>query len=123
MKTTTSQKLGITLAGVLALIVLPDHVHAAAIAYTVTDLGTLGDPGPFGNGITSYGRGINASGQISGEADVANGDNHAVGWTGTTPTDLGTLGGGSGRFVQRDLRQRHRTHRFHELPPSLDSRT
>ena len=41
MKRTSRTKLGFALAGVLALIVFPTRVHAAALAYTVTDLGTL----------------------------------------------------------------------------------
>lgn len=84
MKTTTSNKLGITLAAVLALIILPVRVDANAIAYSVTDLGTLG-------GSTSGVSGINASGQVAGYSLIS-GDSiyHAVRWTGTTPTDLGT---------------------------------
>ena len=57
----------------------------------IQDLGTLG-------GQNSIGFGINASGQVVGEADTGlfylGATNHdAVVWTGTTPTDLGTLGG------------------------------
>ncbi len=40
------------------------------------------------------GTSINASGQMTGTDDIlANSTNHAVRWTGTTPQDLGTLGG------------------------------
>ena len=42
--------------------VLSTRVRANAIAYTVTDLGTLG-------GSNSYGRAINASGQITGYSE------------------------------------------------------
>jgi probable HAF family extracellular repeat protein len=50
----------------------------AAPMYHVTDLGTLG-------GTTSYGRGINASGQVTGEATTTDGATHAFLWTPTTP--------------------------------------
>ena len=85
MHMTPSHKLGITLAAVLALVVIPARVHAAAIAYTVTDLGTLG-------GGNSYGIGINSYGQVAGSSDTPVAQ-HSVRWTGTPPTDLGSLGG------------------------------
>ena len=69
----------------------PTSAHAAALSYTVTDLGTLG-----GFGSSAYG--INASGQVSGVSDVTITGSiiyHAVRWTGTTPTDLGSLNGGT----------------------------
>ena len=68
-----------------ALIILSTRVHANAIAYTVTDLGTLW-------GSTSNGYGINASGQIAGDVNVED----AVRWTGTTAEDLGGPGVGFG---------------------------
>ena len=87
MKTTTSNKLGITLAAVLALIILPVRVDASPPQYTVTVLGGLG-------GTSSQAYGINASGQVAGQSYLTgDGSYHAVRWTGTTPTDLGTLGG------------------------------
>ena len=52
----------------------------------MTDLGTLG-------GTYSYGYGINASGQVTGEANTAGGASHAFLDTGGVMTDLGTLGG------------------------------
>ena len=87
MKTKLANKLRITLAGVLALILSPIHVHASPPQYSLTVLGSLG-------GSLSAGGGINASGQVAGVSYLT-GDNsyHAVRWTGTTPTDLGTLGG------------------------------
>ena len=55
---------------------------------TPTDLGTLG------NGLTSVGVAINASGQVAGRSQTTPSSGyHAVRWTGTTPLDLGTLGG------------------------------
>jgi probable HAF family extracellular repeat protein len=69
---------------------LPNRIYANPPAYNVTQL-RLGNPiNP------SYGYGINASGQVAGwSASSTTGDGayHAVRWTGTTPEDLGTLGG------------------------------
>jgi probable HAF family extracellular repeat protein len=57
----------------------------------MTDLGTLG-------GASSYGYGINASGQVTGYANLAgNAAQHAFLTSGSTMTDLGTLGGGLSR--------------------------
>jgi probable HAF family extracellular repeat protein len=53
---------------------------------TMQDLGTLGGP-------TSIALNINASGQIAGTADTADGHTHAVMWDNGKMTDLGTLGG------------------------------
>jgi len=56
-----------------------------------TALGFLGEPGvPL-----SQPDAINASGQVAGSSYIAGSDGyyHAVVWNGTTPTDLGTLGG------------------------------
>jgi probable HAF family extracellular repeat protein len=70
-------------------------VKAAALTlrFTITDLGTLGGP-------SSGGIGINASGQVTGEASTTELISHAFVWTPTTPNgasgvmhDLGTLGG------------------------------
>jgi probable HAF family extracellular repeat protein len=71
-----------------------DAAAAATPAYIVTDLGTLGRT-------TSYGNGINASGQVTGFVGTPE-DNNIRGflWNPTTPNgpsgtmiDLGTLGG------------------------------
>lgn len=75
-------------AALCILTILPARVHAAALAYTVTDLGTLG-------GFFSGAYGINASGQVAGLSQLAGGGGHAVRWTDTTPTDLGSLNGGT----------------------------
>jgi probable HAF family extracellular repeat protein len=82
--------LTLSIAGLLvALIVLGAPANAQAQRYSVTDLGTLG-------GGTSKGYGINASGQVTGEAVTAGGVFHAFLYTpGSGITDLGTLGGGS----------------------------
>ena len=48
------------------------------------DLGTLG-------GTFSVGLAINASGQVTGFADTADGDIHAFLWDGTTMQDLNAL--------------------------------
>ena len=80
MNKTTAHKLGIALAGVLALIVLPARVNAAALAYIVT---VLDSPG--------LARGINNSGQVVGTSQVS-GDFRAVVWNGTTPTFLSSVG-------------------------------
>ena len=70
-----------------AFSILPVCAYAEPPQYTVTDLGTLG-------GTSSFGHGINASGQVAGYSGVTeNGAQHAVRWTGTIPADLGTLGG------------------------------
>ena len=54
---------------------------------TLTNLNGLGGP-------STYARGINDSGQISGWAYTkSSGTPHAALWNGITPTDLGTLGG------------------------------
>jgi len=59
-----------------------------AALYTVTDVGTLS------GGTTSQAYGINASGQVVGDAQTASGDTHAFLYsTGAGITDLSTLGG------------------------------
>jgi probable HAF family extracellular repeat protein len=50
------------------------------------DLGTLG-------GLRSYGRAINAAGQVAGNAELSGGNYHAVVYNGGVTADLGTLGG------------------------------
>jgi probable HAF family extracellular repeat protein len=77
-------------AGLLvALIGLGTPAQAQAKGYSVTDLGTLG-------GGTSKGYGINAGGQVTGEAVTAGGVFRAFLYTpGSGMTDIGTLGGGS----------------------------
>ena len=69
MKTNPS-KLGITLAGVLAVSVFPSLVHTNAIAYNVTVLDSLG-------GSPSYANGINASGQIAAYGTI-DGETYAL---------------------------------------------
>ncbi len=78
------------IAGLLAALIGPGTTaNAQAQKYSLTDLGTLG-------GGTSKGYGINASGQVTGEAVTARGVFHAFLVTpGSGMTDLGTLGGGS----------------------------
>jgi probable HAF family extracellular repeat protein len=95
MNKNAARKVGITLAGVLALVVLTARVHANAIAYTVTDLGALVAGNASGN--STYG--INASGQVVGVYGLSDGqfntDVDAVRWTGTSMTNLsGPIGGG-----------------------------
>jgi probable HAF family extracellular repeat protein len=77
-------------AGLLvALLGLGTPADAQAQRYSVMDLGTLG-------GGTSKGYGINASGQVTGEAVTSGGVFHAFVFTpGGGMTDLGTIGGGS----------------------------
>ena len=81
-----------SIAGLLvALIGLGTPANAQAQRYSVTDLGTLG-------GGSSKGYGINASGQVTGEAVTAGGVLHAFLYTpGSGMIDLGTLGGGSSK--------------------------
>ena len=78
----------LTATALCALTIIPARAHANAIAYSVTVLDGLG--GSFGNVAV----GINASGQVAGTSQFT-GDTiaHAVRWTGTTPTDLGAVGG------------------------------
>lgn len=54
--------------------------------YSVLHLASLG-------GGSSYAADINTSGQVAGQATLANGDTHAVLWQAGTAIDLGTLGG------------------------------
>lgn len=91
-------------AALCAFTLLPTRVHATALAYSVSDLGTL--PGDT----TSSANGINASGAVVGNSYTQNGStNHAVVWTDTTPTALGTHIGyfepESGAFGISDLGQ------------------
>src|ERR1022692_4516439 len=75
-----------SIAGLLvALIGLGAPANAHAQRYLVTDLGTLG-------GGASTGYGINASGQVTGEAVPAGGFLYTPG---SGMTDIGTIGGGS----------------------------
>jgi probable HAF family extracellular repeat protein len=70
---------------------------SASLAYTITDLGTLG-------GTESYAYNINLAGTVVGESSTDTGASHAVAWYTTTTfcnavvtgtVDLGTLGGAS----------------------------
>ena len=77
----------VSAAALVAFTVLTSRSHGSPPQYTVTDLGTLGGD--------SYAFSINASGQVAGYSFLTgNSVDHAVRWADTTPTDLGTLGGG-----------------------------
>jgi probable HAF family extracellular repeat protein len=87
----TTRFLPAAAAALLTLTLIPIRARADPPQYRVTVLEGIG-------GDSSYGVAINASGQVAGSAtikDVNQGDTsrrtHAVRWTGTTPTDLGTL--------------------------------
>ncbi|MCD2339224.1 hypothetical protein LRH25_02595 [Ideonella azotifigens] len=54
-----------------------------------TALLSLGGPGAY-----SSAQGINNLGQVVGDSTTTEGPGHATRWTGGTPVDLGTLGGG-----------------------------
>ena len=60
--------------------------HAAATTYTLTPLGTLG-------GATTIARGVDTSGKIVGQSQGPSGARAVLWDNGTTPRDLGTLGG------------------------------
>jgi probable HAF family extracellular repeat protein len=64
------------------------RLPAAGPAYGLVDLGTLG-------GTYSEALGINASGQVVGGSEVANGNLHAFLYSGGKMTDLGVFAGGS----------------------------
>jgi uncharacterized repeat protein (TIGR02543 family) len=76
-----------TLTGLLA-VNLATSIAWAQAAYTVTDLGTLG-------GSSSFALGINASGQVVGRSDLADGNSHAFLYSDSTMYDLGAMGGNS----------------------------
>ena len=76
--------LSLLTAGVL----LASASHANTIGYKFTDLGTLG-----ASYRESWAIGINNSGQVAGDSITSDGTFRATIWNGTTPTDLGTLGG------------------------------
>ena len=79
-------------AALFAFIFLPHLVYASAPQYSVLDLGTLG-------GTRSFGYAVNASGQVAGYSYIEyNTAWHAVRWTGTTPQDLGIVGGPGDSF-------------------------
>lgn len=83
------QFLAVSSAALCTFIVFSARAHANAIAYSVTDLGTIG-----GNGSSTYG--INASGQVAGFIGSSTlADNDAVVWTGTSMTNLSNNGGGN----------------------------
>lgn len=83
--------------------------------FFMDDIGTLG-------GFVSEGRGINATGHVTGFSFTSGGSQHAFVWDGTTMHDLGTLGGpksfgnsinDAGLVVgTSDIDQTTRTHAF-----------
>jgi len=77
-----------TRSGVLffLLLTLFQRYSAAAIIYSVTDLGSLG-------GDYSVGLAVNASGQVTGYSSLTSGATHAFLYSGGVMHDLGTLGG------------------------------
>jgi probable HAF family extracellular repeat protein len=76
----------------LGMIALAPGTALAALAYTITDLGTLG-------GHNSEGNDINASGQVTGASFTADGFFHAFRWDPVTGMqDLGTLSGALGEI-------------------------
>ena len=77
--------LKVNVCAVMGLAFLAACFRANAQQYTVTDLGTLGGP-------TSYGTGINATGQVAGTSITAGGHWHAFVYANGTMEDLGTLG-------------------------------
>ncbi len=70
----------------VALVLFAGSSAWGQVQYTVTDLGTLG-------GSSSAAYGINASGQVVGEAQTSSGNNDAFLYSNGTMVDLGTLGG------------------------------
>ena len=76
-----------TLIGTLGVALALASGSALAISFRITDLGTLGGTRSFG----IFGTDLNASGQVTGSADNADGS-HAFLWDGTAMQDLGTSG-------------------------------
>jgi probable HAF family extracellular repeat protein len=74
------------LVGTLGVVLALASGSASAITFRITDLGTFG-------GTRTVGLDLNASGQATGFADMADGVAHAFLWDGTTLRDLGALGG------------------------------
>ena len=68
----------------------------AVVSYAIQDLGTLGNLA----GGQSAARGVNNAGQVTGQADILNGPDHAFLWTNGTMTDLGALSTGGGSWGQ-----------------------
>lgn len=81
----------ILVCAVAAWILVPGGSGRATPPYKIVDLGTLG-------GSTSTARGINASGQVVGFAETADGQQHAFVYSEGKLSDLGTLEGPDGRF-------------------------
>ena len=82
------------------------HAYRTAPNGNITPAGDLGTMG----GLDSRASGVNASGQVVGYAEIANGDNHAFRTTAggniSAASDLGTLGGTlSQAFAINDLGQ------------------
>ena len=71
-----------------ACVLLASASPASASGYKFTDLGTIG-----ASYRESWASGINNSGQVAGDSITSDGTFRATIWNGTTPTDLGTLGG------------------------------
>jgi probable HAF family extracellular repeat protein len=81
----------------LLLGILAPGTPLAAPAYTITDLGTLG-------GSFSEGRGINASGQVTGWSSTADGGTGAFLWDGISMFNLNDLiAPGSGWILGQGL--------------------
>src|SRR5688500_1607904 len=88
-------KLPLALVCLLALASLPllpaRRGAAQSAAYTVTDVGTLA------GGAQSTGLALDQCGRVVGESSASGSpSNRPYFWDGTTMTDLGTFGGGTG---------------------------
>ncbi len=85
-----SRRLVITAALIFGMVASLAGVRpaAAAMQYTITDLGTLG-------GTSADASGLNNKGQVVGAAATADGQHHAYVWQGGLMQDLGTFGGQS----------------------------
>ncbi len=84
-----------TLISFLIVATLASTVRLGRSQITAHDLGTLGGP-------SSYAEGINSSGTIVGFSYTSGGNYHAFSYSGGVMTDLGTLPGGSNSFAFRN---------------------
>lgn len=82
-------KLKMSILPILVCLLLAGHAAAAAVAYSLTDLGTLGGDG------TAQAFDINEAGQVVGYATTPSLKYHAFLWDDGVMTDLGTLPTGS----------------------------